>query len=301
MNHAILQAVEAFRDVCQASPSVARAAGPRHGVGLYGWNSGPVPEVHIPKTRELIMTAHLGGSRRVRVLTGAGLSRSFSRPGDITLIPRGQPISFRTEGAVEFASIHFSTDGRTSRHSAELERIVGLPHCRFAFRDPYVMASVQTLMRAAAKPSRESARYSARLFDALIAHVALLVEEGNDAEQIELPSRTERGISQPDFDAVLAHITQHLAEKLSLEELADCAGVSRALFAREFTARFACSPHRYLMLMRIARAKQLMQDNALSLTDIAYEVGFSGHSHFSSTFKAIENCSPREFASALRK
>lgn len=295
-----LPAVEAFSEVCGAKPLLVQESPTRKGVGLYGWNTGPVREVHIPETRELILTVHLGGSRRVRVFTEAGPSRSFSRPGNFTLIPRGQPVSFLTEGAVDFATVHFPLDAPSSRDADLWSRMLKLPSCLFAVADEYVIASVKTLMRATRAPSQNNARYVSRLFDSLTCHLAQLVEE-SDAERIELPSLVQRGIRAPDFERVMERIENQISEKLSLDELADCAGVGRALFAREFTARFGCSPHRFVTRRRIERAKQLLQQGWRSLSDIAYEVGFSGHSHFSTTFRAYEGCTPTTYASRAQE
>lgn len=299
MNQIRLNGVEAFSEVCKGGPLVGRAPS-RKGVGLYGWNTGPVREVHVPETRELILTVHLDGSRHVRVFTGRGLSRSVSKPGDITLIPHGRPISFRTEGAVDFASLHFPIETVAGRDADSWSRILQQPSCLFALRDEYVVASVRTIMRAMRAPSRDNAAYVAKLLDSLRCHVARLVDE-SDAEWIELPTLAERGIRAPDFDAVFEHIEHRLAEKLPLEELAERCGVSRAVFAREFRARFDCSPHRYINQRRIAQAKALLVKGSLGLADVAYEVGFSGHSHFSTVFKAFEGCSPATFVNTARR
>lgn len=295
-----LHAVEAFSEVCGARPSLVQESPTRKGVGLYGWNTGPVREVHIPETRELILTVHLGGSRRVRVVTEAGLSRSYSKPGNFTLIPRGQPVSFLTEGAVDFATVHFPLEAPSARDADLWSRMLKLPSCLFAVADEYVVASVKTLMRATRSPARDNAGYISKLFDSLTGHLAQLIEE-SDAERIRLPTRVLRGIKAPDFERVIEYIESQLSEPLSLDELADHAGVSRALFAREFTSRFGCSPHRFVIRRRIERAKSLLAQGHRNLADIAYEVGFSGHSHFSTTFRAYEGCTPKTYVRITRQ
>lgn len=300
MTGVALRAVDAFSEACKAQPSLVRDQSSRRGIGLYGWNTGPVKEVHLPGTGEMILSLHLGGSRRVRLFTNDGLSRSVSKPGDITLMPHGQPISFRTEGAVDFVTVHFPSQPGTRRSPEALARMLNLSSCLFAFRDDYICASVKALMHAARTPSAANAAYSSKVFASLISHLARLVGDSN-AERIHLPARAERGLRQPDFAAVLTHIEQRLADKLTLDILAEWSGVSRAVFAREFNARFKCSPHRFLTARRVERAKLLLDRGELSLADVAYEVGFSGQSHFTTTFKAFEGCTPHAFVNrALR-
>ncbi len=292
-----IRAVDAFSEACHARPSLARDENPRKGVSLYGWNTGPVDEVHIAETRELILTVHLAGSRRVRVVTEDGLSRSVSKPGDITLIPRGQPVSFRTEGAVDFATVHFPVEASASRDSRHWLRALNVQACIFALRDEYVVASVRALMQSNGSPSRDSSRYFSQLIDSLGCHLARIVDD-RKAEQILLPTRAQRGIRVPDFAAVLKLVEERLADKLTLDHLAESAGIGRAMFAREFTERYGCTPHRYLNQRRIERAKQLLAGGQVSLVDIAYEVGFSGHSHFTTTFRAFEGCTPKAWSRA---
>lgn len=47
---------------------------------------------------------------------------------------------------------------------------------------------------------------------------------------------------------------------------------------------------------RIDGSKALLREGRMRVTDVAYEVGFSGHAHFSTTFKALTGTSPRVFA-----
>ncbi len=303
--HVAIPAVEAYSEACRTTPSLVRDGNARRRVGLYGWTTAPTKEVHIAETRELIVSVHLGGARRVRVYTEQGLSRSFSKPGDITLIPRGQPVSYRTEGQVEFATVHFPVDDAMRRSSNDSwNELAKLQVCLFALQDDYVVASVKTLMRAsrsASPTSRDDQRYFSRLFDALTCHLSRIVKDGN-AEQVRL-GRLEQPamIIVPDFDEVLRQIETRLADKLSLRDLADCAGVCRSLFAQEFAKRFGCSAHRFITQRRIERAKLLLRQGERRVTDIAYEVGFSGHSHFSTTFRAVTGSTPTAYLQAVRR
>ncbi|WP_293397579.1 helix-turn-helix domain-containing protein [Nevskia sp.] len=294
-----IPAVDAYSEACRTRPSLERSRGPRKGIGLYGWRMAPTKEVHIPETRELILSVHLGGARRVRVYTEQGLSRSFSKPGDITLIPRGQAVRYRTDGEVEFATVHFPVNASTLRSGALSAGMLNLPTCLFALRDDYVLASVKTLMHASKSSSPDNGRYVAKLFEALTWHLARVIDD-SDAERIQLGTSVPSELDGPDFNAVLSHIENQLAEKLTLQGMADYAGVCRTVFAQEFAERFGCSPHRFITQRRIEKAKSLLAQGRLSITDIAYEVGFSGQSHFSSTFKALTGHAPTSYVESAQ-
>jgi AraC-like DNA-binding protein len=85
---------------------------------------------------------------------------------------------------------------------------------------------------------------------------------------------------------------ENLTGKLSLSALADECGLSVSHFARSFRRTFATSPHRYLVLQRISKAKELLTTTHRSLLDVALESGFSDQAAFSRTFKALVGASP---------
>ncbi|MGQ0698696.1 MAG: helix-turn-helix domain-containing protein [Panacagrimonas sp.] len=289
-----IPAVDAYSEACRGRPSLVRNS-PSRRVGLYGWRTGPTKEVHIAKTRELILSVHLGGARRVRVFTDKGLSHSFSKPGDITLIPSGQAVSYRTDGEVEFATLHFPLKSSAALDDRVSDTLSDLRVCLFALHDEYAVASVKTLMKASQASDPDSTQYSAALFDALSWHITRVVKE-SAAEKVQLGSVLPTAIKGPNFEEVARQIEMRLADKLTLQDLADVAGVSRSTFAERFTQRFGCSPHRFITQRRIERAKALLQEGRLSVADIAYELGFSGQSHFSTTFRALTGYVPTAFS-----
>jgi AraC family transcriptional regulator len=293
---AAVPGVEAYRQACRRQPSLMQNSPSRRRIGLYGWRTGPTEEVHIPEAQELVLSVHLGGAERVRVFTEEGLSRAFSKPGDITLIPRGKAVSYRTDGEVEFATLHFPTRALRNDLSGVL---AGVDACHFAVTDDYVVSSVRTLMRAARPPAVASGAYITALFDALTLHIAHLVEAGQCSRQslLQVAQNPARG---PAFDKVIDEIDRRLAEKLTLRELADLAGVCRTRFAEQFAQRFGSAPHKFIIERRIERAKTLLREGRMSITDIAYEVGFSGQSHFSSTFRALTGSIPSAYGRATR-
>jgi transcriptional regulator GlxA family with amidase domain len=83
-------------------------------------------------------------------------------------------------------------------------------------------------------------------------------------------------------------------EEWSIPRLASVSGVSEAHFARSFKDAFGVPPHRYLLTRRIERAKALLRDTDLSITDIAFETGWSSLGTFGRQFRDITGESPGE-------
>jgi AraC family transcriptional regulator len=97
------------------------------------------------------------------------------------------------------------------------------------------------------------------------------------------------------FRDVNAYIEQHLDERLSLDELARVAGVSRFHFARQFRLRTGESPMGFLLRVRIERGKSLLREGAASVGNVAAALGFADQSHFTRTFKRLVGVPPSEY------
>ena len=83
-------------------------------------------------------------------------------------------------------------------------------------------------------------------------------------------------------------------EEWPVHRLARVSGVSEAHFARSFKDAFGVPPHRYLLTRRIERARALLRDTELSITDICFQIGWTSLGTFGRTFKDITGESPSQ-------
>src|SRR5690348_237752 len=81
-------------------------------------------------------------------------------------------------------------------------------------------------------------------------------------------------------------------EEWPVERLARVSGVSEAHFARSFKQAFGLPPHRYLLTRRVERAKSLLRDTDLPITEIAFATGWESLGTFGRTFRDITGESP---------
>lgn len=86
-------------------------------------------------------------------------------------------------------------------------------------------------------------------------------------------------------------------EDWPVRRLARVGGVSQAHFARCFKVAFGIPPHRYLLSLRLERAKALLRDTALPITDVAREAGWKSLGTFGRTFRAVVGETPSAFRS----
>ncbi|MEO6503652.1 MAG: helix-turn-helix transcriptional regulator [Jatrophihabitantaceae bacterium] len=84
-------------------------------------------------------------------------------------------------------------------------------------------------------------------------------------------------------------------EPLSLEEMADMAVFSRFYFSRVFRSITGTSPGRFLTAIRLYKAKSLLLETTMSVTDISYQVGYNSPGTFSSRFTRSVGISPARY------
>jgi len=83
-------------------------------------------------------------------------------------------------------------------------------------------------------------------------------------------------------------------EAWPIRRLARVSCVSEAHFARSFKDAFGVPPHRYLLTRRIERAQALLRDTEHSITEIAFQTGWSSLGTFGRVFRDITGQSPGE-------
>jgi AraC-like DNA-binding protein len=93
-------------------------------------------------------------------------------------------------------------------------------------------------------------------------------------------------------------IDAHSHQETDLEQAAAQADISPFHFLRLFSSVLGVTPHQYLVRSRLRHAARLLADDGLSITDIAYDVGFGDLSNFVRTFHRAAGISPRRFRQA---
>jgi len=81
-------------------------------------------------------------------------------------------------------------------------------------------------------------------------------------------------------------------EEWPVGRLAKLSGVSGAHFARSFKEAFGVPPHRYLLTRRIERAKAMLRETELPITEIALETGWTSLGTFGRTFRDVTGETP---------
>lgn len=109
------------------------------------------------------------------------------------------------------------------------------------------------------------------------------------------PAATRHALSSVALRRVTEYIEEHLAEDVSLADVAAVASISPYHFARLFREAVGVSPHQYVIDRRVERAKLLLIATDWSLAAIAREVGFANGSHLTMHFRRRTGVSPRHY------
>lgn len=90
-------------------------------------------------------------------------------------------------------------------------------------------------------------------------------------------------------------IDKNYNKDLSLEYLAEIAGMTPTAFSRFFRKRTGRTLTDYIIDIRIGHASRKLVDTTMSISEICYQCGFNNISNFNRAFKRKKNCSPKAF------
>ncbi|MEL6352566.1 MAG: AraC family transcriptional regulator [Cyanobacteria bacterium J06627_28] len=108
------------------------------------------------------------------------------------------------------------------------------------------------------------------------------------------------GLSRDRLCQTLDLIHASLDQSLGLETLAAAVGLDVYYFSRLFRQSMGISPYQYVLQQRIEKAKSLLQNQALTVTAIALECGFTDSSHLARQFRKTMGMSPRDYRRQIR-
>lgn len=97
------------------------------------------------------------------------------------------------------------------------------------------------------------------------------------------------------FAPVLEYIQEYLDQTITVEQLAQVAGMSKTRFFQSFKSYFGQTPIRYILEKRIAQAKKLLANPELSVSEVSYRSGFNNVHYFIRQFKRMEGLTPKQY------
>lgn len=103
------------------------------------------------------------------------------------------------------------------------------------------------------------------------------------------------GLPKYKLNQVIEYINENLAADVTLSKLAFIVDMNVYHFAKMFKQSLGIAPYQYVIECRIERAKQLLSNSNLSITEICHAVGFDNQSHFTKLFRRYVAITPKKY------
>jgi AraC-like DNA-binding protein len=105
-------------------------------------------------------------------------------------------------------------------------------------------------------------------------------------------------LADTQMGAAITAMHESPGHRWTLQELGERVGMSRSIFALKFKATVGTSPMEYLTRWRMLLAGDRLTNSSDALSAIAVSLGYESESAFSTAFKRVMGCSPRQYGRA---
>jgi AraC family transcriptional regulator len=129
---------------------------------------------------------------------------------------------------------------------------------------------------------------------------ARLVHTHSETALVRPPIQSGHRLDDGRLRRVLAYVEEHLADDITVADLANVACLSIFHFTRAFAATMGVPPHRYVSRRRLESAKAMIATGRASLGEIALDCRFSSQSSFTRAFRRATGMTPAEYRQTLQ-
>lgn len=262
-----------------------------------GWD-GLTLELHsfqaldtVVQPADHVIAVHLAGTVNLRQ-TREGRTRDRKMTtGDIAITPVGAPVRWQQASQslvilLRLAPAYIRTVA-SDEYAMDPDRFE--IHEAFSTRDPTIEELARRLLAGLELEGADSLLYVDTLTCELAIH---LLRHYTTTAAGEWPKAK---LSPHKLRRAVEYIDENLGRQLTLAAIANAVALSPGHFAHAFREATGVAPHRYVVERRVERAKTLLRQSDLPITEIADRIGCSSHSHFSVLFSRVAGVTPRQF------
>ena len=247
-------------------------------------------EIAFDVTDFLALDIELSAPYSLEWKRGVGFERSWITPDSVCVLPPRSSVHLRWPIPIDFLTVRLSTS--LLQEIAAAMGLKSLPE--FAQMHGQIAPQIAHLGRAIAAEKSAGSPGGTLLAQSLSTALAASALTHFAKAKVP-PTNAHHSLGARRFARVCDFIQAHLDADLSLEELAQIAGLSAFHFARLFKAETGLTPHRYVTNARLERAMSLLQSGHAP-TQVAARCGFCDQSHLARHLKARYGLTPRQIA-----
>jgi AraC family transcriptional regulator len=257
-------------------------------VGRQTWESRYCGARHLLIAHERLARRH--GETHVEGLPTCNL-QNLSRT--LTFVPAGSRFREWHEPDIPSHAIYIHIDPHCALMTATETGSATLAP-RLHFQNAVLWQTVLKV-KAWIEVERGTSSHYGNALGIILAHELLRSHCGDDAAR----AAVQGGLTVWQRRVVDQYMEEHLAEDIPVAKLAALARLSRFHFCRSFRRSFGTSPHRYHSMRKVERAKQLLANRRVSVTDIALDIGFHETSSFTAAFRRLAGQTPTSYRRSL--
>ncbi len=246
----------------------------------------------VKRDADHVVSMFLGDPVDLVQRRGGRVDRRRMHAGDVIVTPAGEPKAVQHREPAEIVKLRLAPSfvasivGDLVAGGAAQVQIQD----NFGTRDARIEDIALRLLGEARNDALGSRLYAESLAAELVVHLLR-----NYSAPIRLANGTATLLPPYKMRRVADYVDNNLREDLTLGAMSATLSMSPYHFAHAFRHTLGLAPHRYVLLRRVERAKHLLRETDLSITEIAHEVGYSNPGNFSVVFHRFTGHSPRNF------
>ncbi len=213
--------------------------------------------------------------------------------GDGFLVPPDVPVFWKADGQSPW---HYAWVGfHGLRAAAVLER-AGLDADHPIFRpgdDNRLTQALSALVEAARTEEAGSMATPGELL--LTGHLYLFLAQLCQVAKTRTPEKNSAADKARHVRRAMAYLARHYPEPFRVSDMARALGLDRSYLSTLVRRQTGQPPQTHLIRFRMERAAQLMDNDQLTVADIARSVGYEDPAQFSKAFRTTHGCSPTAY------
>lgn len=248
-------------------------------------------DVCVPPVDHFAIMLQCSKPAELQRRTGSKWVRSRYAPDDVSLLSVARQSHWRWLDDLHVSHVYLSRNllTRVAEEIAGRSVTDVVLHDILVTTDPLLARLVNAITAEAAAPALGGSVY----VDALATQMAVhLLRRYSTLQYRQMTPQPKLDGSR--LRELQAFMEEHLHDALSVTRLAEQVGMGSWTFSRAFKQATGCPAHQYIIGARIKRAKRLLADPTLVLSDIAAQCGFSDQAHMTRLLKASLGVTPRQ-------